>query len=320
VSITGSPGAPPPASFEHAALLYQGPGEFGTVVLPLLRDGLSAGASVLVAVDTEKAALLRDELGPGAGAIRFVDMREVGRNPARIIPVWRAFVEEHAARGALGVGEPLWPGRSRDEVQECELHESLLNMAFADGPAWRLFCPYDVVNLSTAELNTAFDTHPEVPGFPARADARRLRAVPGRFRTPLDEPGGPAEETAFRSPGSLSELRRLVSDRARGAGVGPARADDLALAVSEVAANSVRYGGGGGTLRTWLDGNAFVCEVRDRGHIDDPLVGRVEPEPVVEGRRGLWLVNQLCDLVQLRSLDDGVVVRLHTDVARSRVA
>jgi anti-sigma regulatory factor (Ser/Thr protein kinase) len=30
-----------------------------------------------------------------------------------------------------------------------------------------------------------------------------------------------------------------------------------------------------------------------------------------EGGRGLWLVNQLCDLVQLRSSAAGGVVRLH---------
>jgi anti-sigma regulatory factor (Ser/Thr protein kinase) len=102
--------------------------------------------------------------------------------------------------------------------------------------------------------------------------------------------------------------------------VTPARADDLALAVSEVAANSVRHGGGSGVLRIWQDGDTLVCEVRDHGHIDDPLVGRALPEPMAEGQRGLWLVNQLCDLVQLRSLDDGVVVRLHTAVADSRVA
>jgi anti-sigma regulatory factor (Ser/Thr protein kinase) len=102
--------------------------------------------------------------------------------------------------------------------------------------------------------------------------------------------------------------------------VSPERADDLALAVSEVAANSIRYGGGGGLLRIWRDGQTLVCEVRDRGYIDDPLIGRTAPEPMAEGQRGLWLVNQLCDLVQLRSLDDGVVVRLHTDLAGARVA
>jgi anti-sigma regulatory factor (Ser/Thr protein kinase) len=308
------------SSFLHEALLYQGPDEFGAVVLPLVRDGIAANSSILVAVDVEKAAVLRDELGADAARVRFVDMRDVGRNPARIIPVWRSFVAEHAARGALGVGEPVWPGRSAAELQECELHEALLNVAFSGGPAWRLVCPYDHLNLSASEVATAFDTHPIVPGFdPDPVKAESAGALE-RFRAALDEPSVEPFETVFATAESLRGLRQIVSARAREAGVSPDRADDLALAVSEVAANSVRYGGGGGCLRLWQDGETFVCEVRDHGHIEDPLVGRTAPEPVAEGQRGLWLVNQLCDLVQLRSLSDGVVVRLHTGLAGTRVA
>jgi anti-sigma regulatory factor (Ser/Thr protein kinase) len=112
----------------------------------------------------------------------------------------------------------------------------------------------------------------------------------------------------------------MVAARAVEAGLAHDRAGDIALATSEVAANSVRHGGGGGTLRTWHTDDAFVCEVRDAGHIEDPLVGRSIPQPVANGQRGLWLVNQLCDLVQLRSLEDGVVVRLHTALPASRAA
>ena len=43
---------------------------------------------------------------------------------------------------------------------------------------------------------------------------------------------------------------------------------------------------------------------------DDPLVGRVKPVPTQVGGRGLWLANQFCDLVQIRSGDDGTAVRL----------
>ena len=56
----------------------------------------------------------------------------------------------------------------------------------------------------------------------------------------------------------------------------------------------------------------MICEVRDRGRLDQPLAGRASARarrPV--GGWGLWLANQLCDLVQLRTLPDGNVVRLH---------
>ena len=88
-------------------------------------------------------------------------------------------------------------------------------------------------------------------------------------------------------------------------------AEGLVLAVNEVATNSVVHGGGGGILRIWTEGDVLVCEVRDRGVIDDPLVGRERPLVNAAGGCGLWLANQLCDLVQVRSFAGGSVVRLH---------
>jgi len=40
------------------------------------------------------------------------------------------------------------------------------------------------------------------------------------------------------------------------------------------------------------------------------LVGRLPPPVDQYGGRGLWLVNQLCDLAQIRSSPDGTVVRV----------
>jgi anti-sigma regulatory factor (Ser/Thr protein kinase) len=59
----------------------------------------------------------------------------------------------------------------------------------------------------------------------------------------------------------------------------------------------------------------FQCEVRDRGWIDDPLAGRERPSDLRGGGRGLWIVNHLCDLVQVRSSASGSVVRLQMSLA-----
>jgi hypothetical protein len=66
-----------------------------------------------------------------------------------------------------------------------------------------------------------------------------------------------------------------------------------------------------GTLRIWRDAGALVCEVRDGGRLQNPMVGRERPTPERDGGRGLWMVDQLCDLVQLRSFPDGAAVRAH---------
>ena len=60
----------------------------------------------------------------------------------------------------------------------------------------------------------------------------------------------------------------------------------------------------------WSDSDNLYCEVRDRGHITDPLVGRLRAAPSTRGGRGVWLVHHLCDLVQVRSLPEGNAVRI----------
>ncbi len=65
-----------------------------------------------------------------------------------------------------------------------------------------------------------------------------------------------------------------------------------------------------GSLSTWQEPDALVCEVRDAGTISWPLVGRERPLPERIGGRGVWIVNQLCDLVQIRGLAEENVVRV----------
>jgi anti-sigma regulatory factor (Ser/Thr protein kinase) len=111
-------------------------------------------------------------------------------------------------------------------------------------------------------------------------------------------------------------VRRVASICAAEAGLGPARREDFLLAVNELATNSVRHGGGGGVLRVWHEDGALVAEVRDGGQIDEPLAGRELPPDGALGGHGLWLVNQLCDLMQLRTFAEGSVVRVHMRVCR----
>jgi anti-sigma regulatory factor (Ser/Thr protein kinase) len=135
-------------------------------------------------------------------------------------------------------------------------------------------------------------------------------AVAAPFAEALPDPPADATEIAFERE-TLVALREVVAARAADARLEMFRAGDLVLAVNELATNSVRHGGGTGVLRMWQDGHALVCEVRGAGRIDDPLAGRRRPASGQSSGHGLWLVNQVCDLVQVRCFADGVVVRLH---------
>ena len=126
---------------------------------------------------------------------------------------------------------------------------------------------------------------------------------------PLPSPTHDAMYHTYRS--DLSQVRALVLHHAREAGLTEGRANDLVLAVSEVAANTLRHTQSSGTLAIWHDGDEVVCEVRDGGMITDPLVGTRKPPPGASGGHGLWLVRQVCDLVELTSDANGTTVRMH---------
>jgi hypothetical protein len=52
----------------------------------------------------------------------------------------------------------------------------------------------------------------------------------------------------------------------------------------------------------------------DERRLEDLVVAAWPPRTADRGR-GLWLVNQLCDLVELRSDEEETVVRLHMTLA-----
>ncbi len=304
--------------FCHEALLYAGLEEFVTGVLAFVTEGLAAQEPVLVAVTAEKISLLRDALGEQARQVQFADMSEIGRNPARIIPHWQGFIDGHLRQGrsARGVGEPLWSGRDPDETVECQVHERLLNVAFAHSGPWKLMCPYDIDSLPEEVVVEARRSHPMVvtagqretspPFLPAQHSMAELERR-------LPEPAGPVAELIFQAdPQALAAVRAFVTEHAQRAGLTDREIKHLVLATNELATNSLRHGPGRGTLRLWQEDGSLVCEVKDSGRFSPPpLIGRERPDFERVGGRGLWLANQLCDLVQIRADHGGTVVRLH---------
>src|SRR5580704_10649277 len=79
----------------------------------------------------------------------------------------------------------------------------------------------------------------------------------------------PILDQAFDA-GSLYALRAAVAAHATQAGLAPGRADDLVIAVHELAANAVRHGAGHGRLRVWRSEAALRCEITDDGQPQTP--------------------------------------------------
>ena len=131
----------------------------------------------------------------------------------------------------------------------------------------------------------------------------------------LPPPPAGAERIEYLS--DLRSLRAMIATAAQRAGLAAERVTDLTIAAGEVAANTLRHTAAGGTAMTWQVDGEMLCEISDSGHISDPLAGLRRPSLDEPGGQGLWLVNQVCDLVELRSSAAGTTVRLHMRVRNS---
>jgi anti-sigma regulatory factor (Ser/Thr protein kinase) len=210
-----------------------------------------------------------------------------------------------------GIGEPIWAERNAAEMEECQLHESLINLAFRGADSFQLICPYDTAALPDEVIAEARRSHPVVSHAGERqpcGDYCGTDRAAARFSEPLPEPASEAESLTVTMRG-LRDARRLVRRRAEAARL-EGRVDDFVLAVNEVLSNSISHAHESGLLRVWDEPDGLVCEVRDGGHISQPLVGREEPSLGQVGGHGIWLVNLVCDLVQVRSSAGGSAVRM----------
>ncbi len=93
--------------------MYDGPAEFVARTLPIVQRARTDGAAVLVVVPEPRLTALRTAVGDATTDVTFTDMTMVGRNPGRIISVWDDFVRGQAGGRVVGIGEPIWSGRSR---------------------------------------------------------------------------------------------------------------------------------------------------------------------------------------------------------------
>jgi anti-sigma regulatory factor (Ser/Thr protein kinase) len=295
----------------HQALFYRDSREYLDGIFDFINPALVRGESVAIAVPEPRLRLLEAELGNRAASIELLDMFELGRNPRRIIPAVLGMIDRSGGRPLRYVGEPIWEGRSPEEIGEATRHEALINLAWPDADI-RVLCPYDVAGLDDRVLREAEQTHPGV------VRDRRLEpnpaydngTVPTGCEQPLSEPPRDALARDF-AVDDLGRLRRWVAEQAEASGLDADRADDLVLAINELTSNTIKHAGTHGVLRFWVASGEVIFQIEDAGHIADPLAGRRRRQASREGGLGLWMVNQLCDLVEVRTSAGGTTIRTH---------
>ncbi len=275
-----------------------------------LQEAAAVGEPVLVALPGAHLAHAREALGDVIGDARLQDVEQVGRNPGRLLSMIEEWVASHGGQARV-VSEVVWPGRSRAEAVEALRHEALVNQALA-GSGATVMTPFDAEHLDPDILAGVEMTYPSVvEGGRRRAGTSYTDPLSTAFGElwPLEAPTGPVSEHPL--DGSLVELRRAIAEDPVLGSLSAERRSDLVFAINEAASNAVRHGNETCMTRIWHDGDEVVTEVSTRSGIPDVMVGRRRPAADALRGRGMWLINQVCDLVELRSGTSGTTLRMH---------
>jgi anti-sigma regulatory factor (Ser/Thr protein kinase) len=300
----------PSGGFSHEAFLYSDMTEFLAGIQSFLAPAIAAGDPVLVLLRTPEIDALTGALGVPAQTVTFTDITDAGGNPARLIGVWRRFADAHTGSQLWGIAEAVYPGRSPAELAECELYEALLNVAFDATTPLRLRCPYNLTTLPASVIEQAERTHPFLLRDGQRQASGQFQPINPAEPYTRALPAAPADAACLPfACGELGRLRAFVAGQAQQAGLAQQAASSLVAAINEIATNSLQHGGGRGELRVWTDGAWLVCAVSDSGYLTAPLAGKLPP--AANDGAGLWLANQLTDLVQIHSTPDGTEIRVH---------
>ena len=117
---------------------------------------------------------------------------------------------------------------------------------------------------------------------------------------------------------TLGDMRDELTKCCADSGLADLALSNYVLAVNEIATNSVRHGGGGGTVRLFRSDTDLWCEVTDagRGIPQRRRYGSEQPKPGHIGGWGLWLARHLCDGVDIETGKSGTRVVLRFAVAR----
>ena len=267
--------------YTHEAFFYAGAAEFMAGTLPFIRAAADARRA-----DPRRARHREDRRAARRAGrhARHGDVRRHGRGrrqPGPHHPGLAGLRRSPCPTGPplRGIGEPIWAERSAAELVECERHEALLNVCFArsatsscSAPTTPRACPPRSSPRPAATIPSSPAAARPRPATPTRAptSSRALRpAAAGRARRR-------AQSLWFDAAGCAGSARS-PSRHARQALADADAIADVVLVVHELAANSIRHGGGEGTLSIWRSDDGVVCEIRDSGRIEDPLAGRVRP-------------------------------------------
>ncbi len=292
----------------HPALLAQ--------IVPLVQDAAGRGEPVALGVRPVTEQALRQLLGPTVELVALAQPDGAEPGSGQTVASRRARqlrrLTEGGTRPVTAIAEHISRFDGADGAFWTEL-DAAMNVALAELPvALTCFFPELPLHLRITEgarLNhEQLLVHGEPRDNPAYRQPREVLAV-----QPVSAPTmlGPPDLTLHFGAWQLHEIRGQVQQALLHAGCQLEHAEDVVLAVNEVATNAVEHGESEAELFLWT-GDELVCEVHDRGVLGDPLPGLQAPHPSHPKGRGIWIARQLCDMLHVWGDTAGTHVRMRT--------
>lgn len=319
VADSRSPATP---GFLHSALIIDSDQSVREVLAPAVRQALEDADGVFVAVADETARLLGEELGAEAEDLQWGDVSAFYQRLGFAYESFRRFL---AAANAAGrrihvfaepdVASDVDESGAVDRAAAYLAYEAMCNETYAHYGC-DVTCLWDARRHPTLVIENVRSLHYHELGpagwEPGPGYVRPGEYLAGRNELPLPLPAAVEWYISLSDLGTLPLLRAQLRDWARRHGFAPAAANDVVLAVSEVATNGLIHGESPVQVHSWHHHDTLVVQIDDRGGI--PLPATAGYRPPAEHRysqRGLWLTRQLADVVQTHTGDGITSVRLY---------
>jgi anti-sigma regulatory factor (Ser/Thr protein kinase) len=292
--------------------LYERPSDFVTTTVGFIQDGLAAGERVLVVAEPEKWGWLRQELGPDARSVAFVDTAVAYQPQAKATRIVLDFLMDRSLGpvGSRVVAEHPTGALTEAEARDFMRQEAAANLVYAPYRV-SILCPYDIAHTDPPVLALCRRTHPELldgAGATPNPDYTDPRAFVREWTAALPVPAD-AASLAVEAPGDLALARQFARAQARLAGLSGPRVDEVALAVNELVSNSLLYGAAPRRLSVFVRHQFLVFDVSDAGQGPDPLSACLPPRMDRPGGRGLWIAHLTSDALEFGRAPDGAHVQ-----------
>ena len=279
-------------TLRHNALVYWSQDEYLARAVPFLREGIETGEGAIVAHTKPGIAMMREALGRDAVDVTFVDVSAAYTRPARTLAAYhKVYAEQLAHTPTLRAVADVQFGPDPAEWDLWTGYEAVFNRSFGHLPAWVL-CSYDANGTPDPIIDGVWRTHPEVADGDSWGASSRYEEPDRLLRRIAPTPAAVVGLRSLPFGRSVEDVRERLAPELAAEGVSAARALDMLLAVTEVADNAIRHGGGIEDLRIGRAGGRLVCEIVDRGTgFDDPAAGYLAPRDGLGA--GLWVARQL---------------------------